>query len=194
MSKESPKNKSKIKSQVRSVAEKNGLTSSYYLQKHLDVAPTVAVNLWNDDVTRFSVEILELLCEKFNCDVADLLVYTSDTKCSKPAPAPESVKGESVKAVDISELKTMDVDEVFDHLRKKISSGKGFSHSVLDIVQSSSDNEYILTTAAAGELLNLSPRSVRENAEKGLLPGKQGKQNHWFFRRSDVAEYKARRD
>jgi len=73
------------------------------------------------------------------------------------------------------------------------NSGKPFNHSILEIIQSSSDNEYVLTTAAAGELLNLSPRTVRENAEKGLLHGKQGKQSHWFFRRSDVAEYKARR-
>jgi hypothetical protein len=72
-------------------------------------------------------------------------------------------------------------------------SGKVFNNSILEIVNNSSDNEYVLTTAAAGELLNLSPRSVRENAEKGLLPGKQGKQSHWFFRRSDVDEYKARR-
>ncbi len=77
--------------------------------------------------------------------------------------------------------------------RLKEASGKVWKNSVLDIVQSSSDNEYVLTTAAAGELLNLSPRSVRENAEKGLLHGKQGKQSHWFFRRSDVDEYKARR-
>ena len=83
MSKESPKNKSKIKSKIREVAEKHNLTSSYYLQKFLDVAPTVAVNLWNDDVTRFSVEILELLCEKFNCEVGELLVYAPNVKRSK---------------------------------------------------------------------------------------------------------------
>jgi transcriptional regulator with XRE-family HTH domain len=76
---------------------------------------------------------------------------------------------------------------------KEKDSGKVFNNSILEIVQSSSDNEYILTTAAAGELLNLSPRSVRENAEKGLLPGKQGKQNHWFFRRSDIDGFISRR-
>jgi transcriptional regulator with XRE-family HTH domain len=81
-------------------------------------------------------------------------------------------------------------------LAKQLSegnSGKPFNYSILEIVQSSSDNEYVLTTAAAGELLNLSPRSVRENAEKGLLPGKQGKQSHWFFRRSDIDGFISRR-
>jgi putative transcriptional regulator len=193
MSKESPKNKSKIKSKVRSVAEKNGLTSSYYLQKHLDVAPTVAVNLWNDDVTRFSVEILELLCEKFNCDVADLLVYTSDTKRSKPAPAPESVKGESVKVVDISELKTMDVDEVFDRLKEKVSSGDFFKNSVLDIVNSSSDNETLLSTVAVAARLNVSRKSVNDYIISGKLPAVKGKQNHNFIRESDLLAFMAKK-
>ncbi len=65
----------KIKSKIKEVAEKNGITSSYYLQQKLGVAPTVAVRLWRDEVTRFSVEILEKLCEEFNCQVGDLLVY-----------------------------------------------------------------------------------------------------------------------
>ncbi len=70
----------KIKSKIKEVAEKNGVTSSYVLQKRLDVAPTVAVRLWRDKVTRFSVEILEKLCEEFNCQVGDLLVYTPAEK------------------------------------------------------------------------------------------------------------------
>jgi hypothetical protein len=34
---------------------------------------------------------------------------------------------------------------------------------------------------------------VREKAEKGELRGKQGKQNHWFFRQTDVDDYLKRR-
>jgi hypothetical protein len=55
------------------------------------------------------------------------------------------------------------------------------------------DGEYNLTTKDAGKILDLNPRTVREKAEKGELRGKQGKQNHWFFRQTDVDDYLKRR-
>ena len=55
------------------------------------------------------------------------------------------------------------------------------------------DEDYRLSSADAGLALNLKPRTVREKAEKGELHGKQGKQNHWFFRQADVLEFKNRR-
>ncbi len=105
---------------------------------------------------------------------------------------------ESSKAQSAPKQKQMSGFEIVKAKKKQLRtaekiSGKTFNNSILEIVNNSSDNEYVLTTAAAGELLNLSPRTVRENAEKGLLHGKQGKQSHWFFRRSDVDQYKARR-
>jgi excisionase family DNA binding protein len=96
------------------------------------------------------------------------------------------------RVVDISELKTMDVDEVFDHLRKKISSGEGFSHSVLDIVQSSSDNE-LLSTIQAAERLNVSRKSVNDYIISGKIPAVKGKQNHNFIRESDLLAFMAKK-
>jgi putative transcriptional regulator len=204
MSKEQPKNQSKIKSKVREIAERQGIKSSYGLQKWLDVAPTVAVNLWNDDVTRFSVETLELLCEKFNCNVADLLVYESSerrhmimpsdraSKFMKPAGTP--VEHSLIDASDpVSVVSKPKQKPVLHPDFERAAKNGVFNNSILEIVQSSSDNEYVLTTADAGEFLNLSPRTVRENAEKGLLHGKQGKQSHWFFRRSDIDNFIAQR-
>jgi excisionase family DNA binding protein len=52
-----------------------------------------------------------------------------------------------------------------------------------------SDVEYTLTTKEVGSQLVLHPRTVREKVEKGELHGKQGKQDHWFFRQTDVDEY-----
>jgi excisionase family DNA binding protein len=86
----------------------------------------------------------------------------------------------------------MDVDEVFDHLRKKISSGEGFSHSVLDIVQSSSDNE-LLSTIQVAERLNVSRKSVNDYIISGKLPAVKGKQNHNFIRESDLLAFMAKK-
>lgn len=85
-------NESKIKSKIKEVAERNDVKSAYQLQKVMGLlSPTVALRLWNNEVTRFSVEILENLCEKFNCEVGDLLVYESDTV------APSSPKANRAK-------------------------------------------------------------------------------------------------
>jgi putative transcriptional regulator len=69
-----------IKSRVREVAEAHGIASSYALQHTLGVAPTVAARLWQDKVTRFSVETLNKLCEAFNCQPGDLLIHIPDKK------------------------------------------------------------------------------------------------------------------
>jgi excisionase family DNA binding protein len=97
------------------------------------------------------------------------------------------------RVVDVSELKTMDVDEVFDHLRKKISSGEGFSHSVLDIVQSSSDNETLLSTADIAQRLGINERTVRDNYNNGKLPFvKRGTKN--LVRESDFIVFRDSRN
>jgi putative transcriptional regulator len=72
-----------IKSRVREVAEENGVKSSYELQHRIGLAPTVALRLWRDEVTRFSRETLEKLCREFDCQVGDLLVYVREKKGGK---------------------------------------------------------------------------------------------------------------
>ncbi len=62
-----------------------------------------------------------------------------------------------------------------------------------DLSASDNENEFTMTTADVGKALDLKPRTVREYAEKGLLKGKQGKQNHWFFRSWDVGEFQMTR-
>jgi putative transcriptional regulator len=145
------------------------------------------------------LDVLDTLCKALECQPGDLMTCENED-------ATQGVNTQIVNTTQNVERATQNVKQTaplngFEAVKAKKKqlrtaekiSGKVFNNSILEIVNSSSDNEYTLTTAAAGELLNLSPRSVRENAEKGLLPGKQGKQNHWYFRRSDVDEYKARR-
>jgi excisionase family DNA binding protein len=174
MSKDQPKNQSKIKSKVRELAEKQGITSSYGLMKRLNVAPTVAVNLWNDDVTRFSVETLELLCEKLMCEVGELLVYAPNVKRSKPVAVSESVKGESVKVGT-----------------EKTVKPSGGSIAVSDNV--ASDNETLLSTEEVAERLGLKLSSIREHYNNGKLPFvKVGKKNK--VRESDFIVFRDSRD
>jgi excisionase family DNA binding protein len=170
MSKEDPKNQSKIKSKIREVAEKQHIKSSYGLMKRLNVAPTVAVNLWNDDVTRFSVETLQLLCEKLFCEVGDLLVYSPNARRSKPAPAPELVKGESVKV----------------ETEKTVKPSNG---AFVESDNVASDNETLLSTVEVAERLGVSRKSVNDYIIDGKLKATKGKQNHNFVSEADLNEY-----
>lgn len=74
---------SMIHSKVREVAERNGVKSSYELQHRLAVAPTVALRLWRGEVTRYSLETLNRLCNAFDCQPGDLFIYIPDKKDSK---------------------------------------------------------------------------------------------------------------
>ncbi len=68
-----------IEAKVRETAEGRGIKSSYELQHALGVAPTVALRLWRDEVTRFSVETLDKLCSALDCQPGDLLIYVPNT-------------------------------------------------------------------------------------------------------------------
>ena len=72
-----------IESKIKEVAEAKGVKSSYELQHALGVAPTVALRLWRGEVTRFSTETLDKLCNAFKCGVGDLLVYVPNEKQTK---------------------------------------------------------------------------------------------------------------
>ncbi len=68
----------------------------------------------------------------------------------------------------------------------------GWKNSVLDIVQSSSDNE-LLSTVAVAERLGISRRSVGDYIKDGKLPAVKGKQNHNFIRESDLLAFMAKK-
>jgi putative transcriptional regulator len=150
------------------------------------------------------LDVLDTLCKALECQPGDLMTCENEdaTQAVKPTQivntqnverATQSVKQSAPKQKSGSWVGKMPGGGSLAEILAEGNSGEPFKHSVLDIVQSSSDNEYNLTTKDAGELLGLNPRTVRENAEKGLLHGKQGKQNHWFFRRSDVDGFISRR-
>ena len=169
------------------------------------------------------LDVLDKLCETLECSAGDLIVYENPNAIQDVntqsvnttrivSDATQSVKPTTqsvndtrnvwadVKAANKAARDKKPKDETLtdEDLARSKSSDNEFSFSVGKIVSGESFagspvGEYDLTTKDAGELLNLSPRTVRENAEKGLLHGKQGKQSHWFFRRSDIDNFIARR-
>jgi DNA-binding Xre family transcriptional regulator len=164
----------KVKIKIAELARQHNFKNAYALQNALKCSPTMASRLWSGEFKRIDIETMVKLCELFQCSPNELFGYES----APVAPVADKPKQKPL------------LHPGFEQAAK---SGV-FNNSILEIVNSSSDNEYVLTTADAGKILDRSSRQVRTYAERGELPGKQGKQDHWFFRRSDVDEYKARRD
>jgi DNA-binding Xre family transcriptional regulator len=76
---------------------------------------------------------------------------------------------------------------------KPKQKSKPFNNSILEIVNSSSDNETLLSTVTVAERLGLSRKSVNDYIISGKLPAVKGKQNHNFILESDLLAFMAKK-
>jgi DNA-binding Xre family transcriptional regulator len=209
-----------IKIKIAELARKHDVTSAYQLQNFLGISPSIASRLWKGDFDKIGISTINKLCNRLVCQPSDFLEYVQLPQ-SKEDPIHDRyvTKAERAKgATRISralgwgnprskkpkvEPQTDNIllnNSLFDNAQSK--NTKSDITQMKHVPQSSNtesdktqtDNEFSLTSAEVGLMLGLKPRTVREYAEKDLLKGKQGKQNHWFFRRVDVLEFKAQRD
>lgn len=64
-----------IKTHVKAIAQKRGITTAYQLQKALEVSPSVAASLWKDDFELISKKSLERLCRVLKTTPAELITF-----------------------------------------------------------------------------------------------------------------------
>jgi excisionase family DNA binding protein len=123
------------------------------------------------------------LGELFQCSPNDLIVYES-APVAPVADKPKQKSGGSWHGKPGGSLAETLAEE---------NSGKGFNHSILEIVQSSSDNETLLSTEQVAERLGLKLSSIREHYNNGKLPFvKVGKKNK--VRESDFIAFRDSRN
>jgi DNA-binding Xre family transcriptional regulator len=67
-----------IKTHVKEMAEKKGITTAYQLQKALEISPSVAARLWKDDFEFISKTSLDRLCKVLNCHPNKLISFEAD--------------------------------------------------------------------------------------------------------------------
>jgi DNA-binding Xre family transcriptional regulator len=60
---------------IRTMAERRGLTTAYQLQKALPCSPSVASQLWGGEFKRVDLQTLDRLCTVLRCKPNDLLKY-----------------------------------------------------------------------------------------------------------------------
>ena len=67
-----------IRTRVREMAEKRGITTAYQLQKALDISPSTAAKLWTDEFEYISRTSLDRLCRLLKCPPGKLIEYEED--------------------------------------------------------------------------------------------------------------------
>ena len=67
-----------IKTHVREIAEKKGITTAYQLQKALEISPSVAARLWKDDFEFISRTSLDRLCKLLKSRPSHLITFEPD--------------------------------------------------------------------------------------------------------------------
>jgi DNA-binding Xre family transcriptional regulator len=174
-----------IESRIKEIAASRGIRSSYGLQKALGIAPSNAIRLWNEKVTRFSVEILDKLCESFGVSVGDLLVYRKGKNDTESV-----IQNKDSISVNTSNVVEMPVSIPANSKQQLDQSETEKPASQPETPGTTASEGDLLTVEQAAKLLNRSPRQVRTYAKGGALIGKQGKQSHWFFNLADVEDYK----
>ncbi|KXS48826.1 MAG: hypothetical protein BHK79_01875 [Halanaerobium sp. MDAL1] len=67
-----------IKNKLSILMAKNDIRTMIELSSKTGLDKNTISNWYNQKVTRFSAETLEVLCEFFDCQVGDILVYEKE--------------------------------------------------------------------------------------------------------------------
>jgi DNA-binding Xre family transcriptional regulator len=65
---------------IREVAERNGITTAYQLQKAAQLHPGHAAKLWKGDAEMIGLKTIDTLCEALHCEPGDLFARNGDKK------------------------------------------------------------------------------------------------------------------
>ncbi len=164
-----------MKTRIGELCRAVKIENPYQLQKACNFSPSQATRLYKDEVEAISLSVLKTLCNVLQCSPNDIFGFD----VAPVAPVADKPKQKSKPFVN-PELLRMVKDGVFNN-------------SVLDIVNSSSDNETLLSTVTVAERLNVSRKSVNDYIISGKLPAVKGKGNHNFIRESDLLEFMAKK-
>ena len=69
-----------INTHINEICQKRGIETAYQLQKAMNIHPTPAYALFNDNVKMISLETLDKLCRVLKTTPAKLITYEDDGK------------------------------------------------------------------------------------------------------------------
>lgn len=72
--------KMRIQTRIRKVAQAQGITNAYQLQKITGLSSSMAARLYRDDVKGLTLKVIEILCDALDCDPCELLVRVEEVE------------------------------------------------------------------------------------------------------------------
>ena len=67
-----------VRTKIRDLAEKRGLTTAYQLQKAANLSPSMAARLYRDEVDMIALRTVDSLCTALACKPGDLFDYVAE--------------------------------------------------------------------------------------------------------------------
>ncbi len=153
-----------IKPNIRQIAEKNGITTAYQLQKLLNIQPSLAAKWYRNDLKMIGFDSLNTLCKAFNCLPSDLIVYAVDDDA-------QAVFANNAKLGNAESNNTK---------TSNTQTSKALELPVLD-----AKTDYWMATKHIAEVVGRETRTVRDFYKQGLPFTKTSKGN--FVKFSDYS-------
>ncbi len=164
-----------IKVKIKEIAERNGITTAYQLQKKLGIQPSLAAKWYRNDLKMIGIESLNSLCAAFVCLPSDILIYVADEDVAQISNAePSNVKPSNAESSNTK----------LNNSKSSIPDYSNISElSVLD-----DENDMWLSTKDVGEFTNRDERTARDFYKQGLIR-KKTKSKGSFVKLSDLTVF-----
>jgi DNA-binding Xre family transcriptional regulator len=169
-----------IKVKIKEIAEKNGVTTAYQLQKTLGIQPSLAAKWYRNDLKMIGIESLNILCAAFKCLPSDILIYVADEDVAQ------------ISNTESSNAKSSNAESSNTKLDNSKSSIADYSN-IPDLPALDDKNDMWLSTKDVGEFTNRDERTVRDFYKQGLTR-KKTKSKGSFVKLSDLTAFWNNRD
>jgi DNA-binding Xre family transcriptional regulator len=169
-----------IKVKIKEIAEKNGVTTAYQLQKKLGIQPSLAAKWYRNDLKMIGIESLNSLCAAFVCLPSDILIYVADVE-----PA-------QISNTESSNVKPSNAESSNTKLSNSKSSIPDYSN-ISELPTLDDENDMWLSTKDVGESTNRDERTVRDFYKQGLTRTPT-KNKGSFVKLSDLTAFWKSRD
>jgi DNA-binding Xre family transcriptional regulator len=174
-----------IKVKIKEIAEKNGVTTAYQLQKLLNIQPSLAAKWYRNDLKMIGIESLNSLCAAFKCLPSDILIYVADAESAQVSNT-ESSKAQSSNAESSN---TKINNQKFGNPNFSITDYS----NIPDLPVLEDANDFWLSTKDVGEYTGRNQRTVRDFYKQGLTRTPT-KNKGSFVKHSDLTAFWNNRD
>jgi DNA-binding Xre family transcriptional regulator len=174
-----------IKVKIKEIAEKNGVTTAYQLQKLLNIQPSLAAKWYRNDLKMIGIESLNSLCAAFDCLPSDILIYVADAESAQVSNT-ESSKAQSNNA-ESSNTKVN--NQKFGNPNFSITDYS----SIPDLPVLEDANDFWLSTKDVSDYTGRNQRTVRDFYKQGLART-PAKNKGSFVKHSDLTAFWFSRD